>query len=84
MGCRLRGRGRKILGAYATQERVAHLTREMGLDRPHLVRYLADHVAVMYLGKVVEFDRVGEVFALPYHPYTEALLSAVPVLDSEA
>jgi ABC-type oligopeptide transport system ATPase subunit len=56
----------------------------MGLDRPHLVRYLADHGAVIYLGKVVEFDRVGEVFALPYHPYTEAFLSAVPVPDPEA
>ena len=49
-----------------------------------VVRYLADHVAVMYLGKVVEVGRVEEVFAPPYHPYTEALLSAVPVPDPEA
>src|SRR5262245_25236912 len=49
-----------------------------------VVRYLADHVAVMYLGRVVEYGRVEDVFAPPYHPYTEALLSAVPVPDPEA
>jgi peptide/nickel transport system ATP-binding protein len=49
-----------------------------------VVRYLADHVAVMYLGKVVEVGRVEQVFEPPYHPYTEALLSAVPVPDPDA
>ncbi|MBI2469332.1 MAG: ABC transporter ATP-binding protein [Candidatus Rokubacteria bacterium] len=49
-----------------------------------VVRYLADHVAVMYLGKIVEFGRAEDVFAPPYHPYTEALLSAVPVPDPDA
>jgi peptide/nickel transport system ATP-binding protein len=49
-----------------------------------VVRYLADYVAVMYLGKVVEFGPVEAVFAPPYHPYTEALLSAVPVPDPDA
>ncbi len=49
-----------------------------------VVRYLADHVAVMYLGTVAEAGRVEEVFAPPYHPYTEALLSAVPVPDPDA
>jgi peptide/nickel transport system ATP-binding protein len=49
-----------------------------------VVRYLADHVAVMYLGKVVESGPVEDVFAPPFHPYTEALLSAVPVPDPEA
>jgi peptide/nickel transport system ATP-binding protein len=48
-----------------------------------VVRYLADHVAVMYLGKVVEFGPVEAVFSPPHHPYTEALLSAVPVLDPD-
>ena len=46
-----------------------------------MVRSLADHVAVMYLGTVAEFGPVDRVFAPPYHPYTEALLSAVPVPD---
>jgi peptide/nickel transport system ATP-binding protein len=49
-----------------------------------VVRYLADHVAVMYLGTVAEFGSVERVFAPPYHPYTEALLSAVPVPDPDA
>ena len=48
-----------------------------------VVRYLADHVAVMYLGTVLEHGPVERVFAPPYHPYTEALLSAVPVPDPE-
>ncbi|HEV8309617.1 MAG TPA: ABC transporter ATP-binding protein [Methylomirabilota bacterium] len=49
-----------------------------------VVRYLADAVAVMYLGRVVEFGRAEDVFAPPYHPYTEALLSAVPIPDPDA
>jgi peptide/nickel transport system ATP-binding protein len=48
-----------------------------------VVRYLADTVAVMYLGSVAEFGPVDHVFAPPYHPYTEALLSAVPVPDPD-
>jgi peptide/nickel transport system ATP-binding protein len=49
-----------------------------------VVRYIADHVAVMYLGTIAEFGPVDRVFAPPYHPYTEALLSAVPVPDPDA
>ena len=48
-----------------------------------VVRYLADKVAVMYLGHIVEFGTVEEIFSPPYHPYTEALLSAVPVPDPD-
>ncbi|WP_371038440.1 dipeptide ABC transporter ATP-binding protein [Rhodosalinus sp. FB01] len=47
-----------------------------------LVRYLADRVMVMYLGHVVEIGDTEQVFAPPYHPYTEALLSAVPIADT--
>jgi peptide/nickel transport system ATP-binding protein len=46
-----------------------------------LVRHLADDVVVMYLGRVMESGPVRAVFEPPYHPYTEALLSAVPVPD---
>jgi len=49
-----------------------------------VVRYLADEVAVMYLGVVVESGRAADIFAPPFHPYTEALLSAVPVPDPAA
>ena len=47
-----------------------------------LVRYLADRVLVMYLGKIVEQGTTEEIFSPPYHPYTEALLSAVPIADT--
>jgi len=47
-----------------------------------IVRYLSDRVMVMYLGHVVEIGSTDEVFAPPYHPYTEALLSAVPIADT--
>jgi len=48
-----------------------------------VVRYLADTVAVMYLGTIAESGPVDHVFTPPYHPYTEALLSAVPVPDPD-
>ncbi len=47
-----------------------------------VVRYLSDRVLVMYLGHVVEMGATDQVFAPPYHPYTEALLSAVPIADT--
>ncbi|MEQ1882317.1 MAG: oligopeptide/dipeptide ABC transporter ATP-binding protein, partial [Burkholderiales bacterium] len=46
-----------------------------------VVEYLADDVAVMYLGRIVESGRVDEVLDNPQHPYTRALLSAVPSID---
>ena len=49
-----------------------------------VVRYLADRVAVVYLGKIAELGPVERVFAPPWHPYTEALLSAIPVPDPDA
>jgi peptide/nickel transport system ATP-binding protein len=48
-----------------------------------VVRYLADQVVVMYLGQVMERGTVDEVFAPPYHPYTEALLAAMPGVASQ-
>jgi peptide/nickel transport system ATP-binding protein len=46
-----------------------------------VVRYLADRIIVMYLGQILEQGRTTEIFEPPYHPYTEALLAAVPVAD---
>jgi len=48
-----------------------------------IVRYLSDRVLVMYLGHIVEIGTTDQVFAPPYHPYTEALLSAVPIADTK-
>ena len=47
-----------------------------------VVRYLADRIVVMYLGRIMEQGDTEAVFAPPYHPYTEALLSAVPIADT--
>ena len=49
-----------------------------------VVRFFSDYVAVMYLGHVVEFGPAEAIYAPPYHPYTEALLSAVPIPDPGA
>jgi peptide/nickel transport system ATP-binding protein len=49
-----------------------------------LVRHMADWVAVMYLGRIVEYGPAPEVFAPPHHPYTEALLAAVPRPNPDA
>lgn len=46
-----------------------------------VVEYLADEVAVMYLGRIVERGKTEEVFRHPHHPYTQALLSAIPKID---
>ncbi|MET1044043.1 MAG: ABC transporter ATP-binding protein, partial [Microbacteriaceae bacterium] len=46
-----------------------------------IVRQIADTVAVMYLGRIVEYGPVAEVFAHPRHPYTQALISAAPIPD---
>ena len=49
-----------------------------------VVRYLADRIAVMYVGRIVELGTTDQIFEGPNHPYTEALLSAVPNIDGEA
>ena len=47
-----------------------------------VIKYLADRVAIMYLGEIVEIGTVDEIFNNPKHPYTKALLSAVPEINS--
>jgi len=50
----------------------------------HLVRHFSDRIAVMYLGRIVELSECESLYANPLHPYTKALLAAVPVPDPAA
>ena len=66
------------------------LRAEMGLTMMFIshdlsvVRHICDRIAVMYLGKIVELGPTDAVFATPRHPYTQALISAIPVPDPTA
>ena len=48
-----------------------------------LIRYMCQEIAIMYLGKIVEIGQTDEVIENPRHPYTQALIAAVPILDPE-
>jgi peptide/nickel transport system ATP-binding protein len=69
-----------LLADLQAKEEVTYLfiSHDLGV-----VRYLADRIAVLYLGKVLEVGPAARVFGGPHHPYTEALLSAVPSLDGQ-
>ena len=54
------------------------ITHDMGV-----IKYLADRVAIMYLGEIIEIGNVEEIFNNPKHPYTKALLSSVPDLNNK-
>lgn len=68
----------QILNLLARLQRERDLTYMFISHNLGVVRHLADRVAVMYLGRVVEIGTTEEVFSNPQHPYTKALLSAVP------
>jgi peptide/nickel transport system ATP-binding protein len=67
-----------LLVELQAQRQVAYLfiSHDLGV-----VRYISDRIAVLYLGRLLELGPAEVVFAGPHHPYTEALLSAVPTID---
>ncbi len=69
-----------LLSTLQAQESTSYLfiSHDLGV-----VRYLADRIAVMYLGRFMEVGTTEQIFNGPHHPYTEALLSAVPSVDGE-
>ena len=77
----VRGRIIALLRKIQTERGVAYLFISHDLST---VRRIADRVAVMYLGRVVEVAGTRQLFDNPQHPYTRALLSAVPTMDLDA
>jgi peptide/nickel transport system ATP-binding protein len=69
-----------VLSELQTRTRTGYLLISHDLG---VVRYLADRIAVLYLGRIMEVGESEEIFGGPNHPYTEALLSAVPSVDGE-
>lgn len=69
-----------LLKDLQTRHPIAYLfiTHDLGV-----VRYFADQVAVMYLGRIVETGPTERIFSAPRHPYTQALLASIPSLDPE-
>ena len=67
-----------LLVELQAEKRVAYvfISHDLGV-----VRYISDRIAVLYLGRLQELGAADVVFAGPHHPYTEALLSAVPTID---
>jgi len=71
----------QIINLLAKLSREMHLTLVFISHDLSVVRHIADRIAVMYLGKIVELGPATRVFERPLHPYTKALVSAVPIPD---
>lgn len=71
----------QVLNLLIELQEELHLTYLFIAHNLAAVKYVSDRVAIMYVGKIVELAPVEELFAKPQHPYTEALLSAVPKAD---
>jgi oligopeptide/dipeptide ABC transporter ATP-binding protein len=74
----------QILNLLKNLQRDFRLTYLFVTHHLLVVKYTSDRIAVMYLGKLVELARTAELFQRPLHPYTKALLSAIPIPDPES
>jgi oligopeptide/dipeptide ABC transporter ATP-binding protein len=73
----------QILNLLKKLQREFNLTYLFVTHHLLVVKYTSDRIAVMYLGKIVELGPTAELFEHPLHPYTKALLSAIPIPDPE-
>lgn len=73
----------QILNLLKSLQKELHLTLLFVGHGLGAVNYVSDRIAVMYLGKIVEIGEAKEIFRHPVHPYTQALIEAVPVPDPE-
>ncbi|MEO8973709.1 MAG: dipeptide ABC transporter ATP-binding protein [Ktedonobacteraceae bacterium] len=71
----------QILNLLQRLQQQLHLTYLFVSHDLSVIRHMTDRIAVMYLGKIVELANRDELYATPKHPYTKALLSAVPIPD---
>ncbi|TET07575.1 ABC transporter ATP-binding protein [Candidatus Aerophobetes bacterium] len=71
----------QVLNLLIELQQKLHLTYLFIAHNLAVVKYVSDRVAIMYVGKIVELASTEELFTNPKHPYTEALLSAVPKAD---
>jgi oligopeptide transport system ATP-binding protein len=71
----------QILNLFRQLQEELHLTYLFIAHDLSVIRHISDRVAVMYIGKIVETGTVEQIFAVPMHPYTQALLAAVPLPD---
>jgi oligopeptide transport system ATP-binding protein len=74
----------QILNLFRQLQEELHLTYLFIAHDLSVIRHISDRVAVMYIGKIVETGTVAQIFGTPMHPYTQALLAAVPLPNPTA
>jgi len=74
----------QILNLLVELQNLRDLTYVLITHDPNVARFMADRIAVMYLGKIVEYGTPADVLMHPKHPYTQALLASTPKLDGSS
>lgn len=71
----------KVLNLLMDLQKERNLTYLFIAHNLEVVKHISDRVAVMYLGEIVEMGPIDDILSLPYHPYTEVLLSSIPSIE---